>query len=87
MGGRMKDLFEVLRQKEREVQQLQEEINTLKMAARLLADEGGHRSEPASSIVGVAAPQEPAISHAPNKPARLRISAQLAGDQVPAQFP
>ena len=35
----MKNIFEVLRQKEAELQQMQKEIEALRMAARLLADE------------------------------------------------
>ena len=35
----MKNLYEVMRQKEAEIQQLQREIEALRTAARLLADE------------------------------------------------
>ncbi len=35
----MKNIFEVMRQKEAEIQQLQREIEALRTAARLLADE------------------------------------------------
>lgn len=36
---RMKNLFDVLRQKETELQQIQKEVEALRVAARLLADE------------------------------------------------
>ncbi len=36
----MKNLYDVLRQKEAEIQQLQKDIEALRVAARLLADEG-----------------------------------------------
>ncbi len=35
----MKNLYEVLRQKENEIQQLQKDIEALRVAARLLADD------------------------------------------------
>jgi hypothetical protein len=35
----MKNIYEVLRQKENEVQQLQKDIEALRVAARLLADD------------------------------------------------
>ncbi len=35
----MKNLYDVLRQKEAEIQQLQKDIEALRVAARLLADE------------------------------------------------
>ena len=36
----MKNIYEVLRQKENEIQQLQKDIEALRVAARLLADDG-----------------------------------------------
>jgi hypothetical protein len=36
----MKNIYEVLRQKELEIQQLQKDIEALRVAARLLADDG-----------------------------------------------
>lgn len=43
----MKNVFEILRQKENELRRLQEEIEALRIAARLLADE--HDQVPAAS--------------------------------------
>ena len=43
----MKNIYEVLRQKENEVQQLQKDIEALRVAARLLADDND--AEPVSS--------------------------------------
>jgi hypothetical protein len=43
----MKNIYEVLRQKELELQQLQKDIEALRVAARLLADD--NEAEPASS--------------------------------------
>lgn len=80
----MKDLYEVLREKEKQLQQLQDEINILKMAARLLADEGDHSGKLASAVA--APPHEaesPAIIHA----SRLKAAAHSRSDKVPAQFP
>lgn len=37
----MKNIFDVLRQKEAELQQIQKEIEALRIAARILQDEGG----------------------------------------------
>jgi hypothetical protein len=36
----MKNIYEVLKQKEAQIQQIQKEIEALKIAARLLADDG-----------------------------------------------
>jgi len=43
----MKNIFDVLRQKEAELQQIQKEIEALRIAARILSDEGEPRLEPA----------------------------------------
>jgi hypothetical protein len=40
----MKDIFEILRQKEAELQVLQQEVEALRLAAKLVAD-GGHPAE------------------------------------------
>ena len=50
----MKNLYEVLRQKELEIQQLQKEIEALRVAARLLADDNDVETSvarPVSSMV------------------------------------
>ena len=43
----MKNIFDVLRQKEAELQQIQRDIEALRVAARLLSDDGDPRPEPA----------------------------------------
>jgi hypothetical protein len=43
----MKNIFDVLRQKEAELQQIQKEIEALRVAARLLSDESDPRPEAA----------------------------------------
>ncbi len=51
----MKNIYDVLRQKESEVQQLQKEIEALRVVARLLADDGDGEvssSRPASAGAG-----------------------------------
>jgi regulator of replication initiation timing len=82
----MKDLFEVLRQKEKQLQQLQEEINTLKTAARLLAEEGDHSSKSASAL-SVATPQESVMAAVPMQTTRPKGGPQLRSDKAPVQFP
>jgi hypothetical protein len=65
----MKNLYEVLRQKELEIQQLQKEIEALRVAARLLADDNDTEisvSRPVSS--GVTTPRISAAVAAAVKP-------------------
>ena len=45
----MKNIFEVIRQKEEEAQELQRQLDALRTAARLLSDERDH-SEPAPRV-------------------------------------
>jgi hypothetical protein len=42
----MKNILEVLRQKETDLQQIQKEIEALRIAARLLSEESDIRTEP-----------------------------------------
>ncbi len=59
----MKNLYDVLKQKETELQQLQKEIEALHIAARLLADDGDARAEaPMRAVAGAAAAPRPIIS-------------------------
>ncbi len=66
----MKNIYEVLRQKELEVQQLQKEIEALRVAARLLADDNDAdnnarpRVSAAAAVAAAVKPAEP-ISAAP----------------------
>jgi len=56
----MKNIFDVLRQKEAELQQIQREIEALRVAARLLAEDGDPRTEPAMRPAAVpSVPPEP----------------------------
>lgn len=45
----MKNIYEVMRQKEQEIQQLQKDIEALRVAARLLADESDAEAPRAAS--------------------------------------
>jgi hypothetical protein len=57
----MKNLYDVLRQKEQEIKQLQKEIEALRLAASLLADE----SEPATAMAARAAAVSPTAGPQP----------------------
>ena len=46
----MRNLYEVLRQKELEIQQLQKEIEALRVAARLLADDNDAETSASRSV-------------------------------------
>ena len=77
----MKNIFEVLRQKEAELQQLQKEVEALRMAARLLAEEGDSRIE---------APLRPAMAAAGPVPAPAPRSSRevpVMFEAGPRQFP
>ncbi len=83
----MKNLYEVLRQKELEVQQLQKEIEALRLAARLLADDNETESSSSStrSVTQVPTPRVSAAAAvaAAVKPAEP-LNASAAGIR---QFP
>jgi hypothetical protein len=77
----MKNIFDVLRQKEAELQQLQKEIEALRVAARLLAEDSDPRMETAV---------RPAIAAVGPVPAPVPRSTKeaLAGFEAsPRQFP
>ena len=79
----MKNLYEVLRQKELEVQQLQKEIEALRVAARLLADDNDTEtsaSRPVPSMVAT-----PRISSA--VAATVRPAEPMAPSSGIRQFP
>jgi hypothetical protein len=59
----MKNLYDVLRQKEAEIQQLQKDIEALRVAARLLADEG--ESEPVNTRPMTGPTPTPRVAAAP----------------------
>jgi hypothetical protein len=50
----MKDIYEVLRQKEAELQKLHKEIEALRVAARLLAEDGDGDGQPEAVLPAVA---------------------------------
>jgi hypothetical protein len=54
----MKNIYDVLRQKEAELQQIQKEIEALRVAARLLAEEGDPRAESVMRPAVVPSPPE-----------------------------
>jgi len=58
----MKDINEVLRKKEVDLQQLQREVEALRVAARILSEDaegGGAYARPATAAVSYAAPARP----------------------------
>jgi hypothetical protein len=77
----MKNIYEVLRQKEAELQQLQKEIEALRVAARLLAEEGDPRLD--SAVRPVIAPTGPVPAPAP----RSSREAPAGFEAGPRQFP
>lgn len=63
MISKMRDINEVIRRKEAELQQLQRDIEALRVAARVLAEEdvvGGHTSRPGAG--NAYAPPPPAAN-------------------------
>jgi hypothetical protein len=75
----MRNIFEVLRQKEAELQQMQKEVEALRIAARLLAEEGDPRAEVAI---------RPAIMPAGPVPApRANKESPALYEAGPRQFP
>jgi hypothetical protein len=75
----MKNIFDVLKQKEAELQQIQKEVEALRTAARLLNEEGEAR--PAES------PPRPATVSAGPVPAPRPIETAAGFDASPRQFP
>jgi len=77
----MKNIFDVMRQKEAEVQQLQKEIEALRVAARLLAEDGDPSVEPAARLA--IAPVGPVPAPAP----RSSREGSASFEAGPRQFP
>ena len=83
----MKDINEVLRNKETELQQLQKEIEVLRMAARLLADDY-ESTEPATLKPAPSpSPQPVRAAQAPVAAAGSKGAYSAAWDNAPKQFP
>jgi hypothetical protein len=81
----MKNIYEVLRQKELELQQLQKEIEALRVAARLLADDNEIETVPSRPVSsGVPAPR---ISAAVSVASVVRPAETLSPSPVVRQFP
>jgi hypothetical protein len=76
----MKNIFDVLRQKEGELQQIQREVEALRVAARLLVDEADQRPE---------AMMRPAVAVAAAGPVPAPRPKEMAVgyDVNPRQFP
>ncbi len=79
----MKNIYEVLRQKELEVQQLQREIEALRVAARLLADDNETEAATARPS-NVAAPR---VSAAAAVAAAVKPADSLSAAAGIRQFP
>jgi hypothetical protein len=63
----MKNIVDVLRQKEAELQQLQKDIDLLRSAMRLLSDEGDSRPEPVMRPVPASRAKESAAEVGPRQ--------------------
>jgi len=74
----MKNIFDVLKQKEAELQQIQKEVEALRVAARLLSDESEARMDAAIRPAAVPAGPVPA-------PRAKEVAAGF--DAGPRQFP
>jgi hypothetical protein len=90
----MKNIFEVMRQKEAEIQQLQREIEALRTAARLLADEGdpspdsfGRSSNTGASPMNSAPVLRPAASQSAVPANKGEVSYSAARENSLRQFP
>ncbi len=80
----MKNIYDVLRQKESEVQQLQKEIEALRVVARLLADDGdGEVSSSRPASAGAGRVSAAAAVAAAVKPEPLSASAPAGIRQFP----
>jgi type II secretory pathway component PulM len=90
----MKNIFEVMRQKEAEIQQLQRDIEALRTAARLLAEEGdpspdslGRSAGAGSSSMNVAPVLRPATSQAAVPVNKAEVGYSAARENSLRQFP
>lgn len=78
----MKNIYDVLKQKEAQIEQLQAEIEALKIAARLLADDG--------DVLEVSRPAAPAVAGVPLASVTrmsTRDNGHTAWDANTKQFP
>jgi hypothetical protein len=80
----MKNIYEVLRQKELEVQQLQKDIEALRVAARLLADD---EAEASSSRPLTSSATTPRISAAAAVAAAVKPAEPMSQSVGIRQFP
>ena len=71
----MKNVYEVLRQKELELARLEKEVEALRVAAPLLSEE----KEPVAEV------QKPALSSVPTQQQPIRIPAPIAAQANPPQ--
>jgi hypothetical protein len=91
----MKNIYEVMRQKEAEIQQLQREIEALRTAARLLADEndpspdsfGRSSSSAGTGPMSTAPVLRPAASQSPVPANKAEVSYSAARENSLRQFP
>ncbi len=92
----MKNVFDVLRQKESELQQIQKEIEALRVAARLLADEqeadddSGPSRTAVAAVLSRPAPATTASSSPALRPATPVVNGDgysAARDNALRQFP
>jgi hypothetical protein len=70
----MKNIYDVIRQKELDLQQLQKEIEALRLASRLLADEG---DSPAESLLAKSTATAAGVLPPPTRP-QLMVTAKPA---------
>lgn len=68
----MRNIYEVIREKEAAIEQLQRELETLRIAARLLADDGKKDREPVPAMVTPVRP-----SARPNTDTEIVLGAPL----------
>ncbi|MGD9714684.1 MAG: hypothetical protein AB7V46_21885 [Thermomicrobiales bacterium] len=91
----MKNIFDVMRQKEAEIQQLQREIEALRTAARLLADETDPSPESfargaangPNAAMNPAPVLRPAASQAPMAVNKPEVTYSAARENALRQFP
>lgn len=74
-GGRMKNVYEVLRQKEMELTRLEKEVEALRLVAPLLSEEKENSSEMKTAL--------PQAVNAPSTTARIPVATQ----SIPAPQP
>ena len=76
----MKNVYEVLRQKELELTRLEKEVEALRIAAPLLSDEGKDSTQEAPKpALTATAPQQPVRMPAPAVTAAVNPPARAAG--------